>query len=721
MSNLLYDDYYVMTLSNDNYTLDATTKGAFAGNGKITFYNSMHKIGCDQTIISIGDASSSFNQIGKYKNNIVESFNMCDIRLFTPIDNSNITYSLNSQTLNMLTGQCSSIFSVNSNDIHIATVENNITPLRQFPYCVLQRVSVTAETSFDSLDIHHIIQSSTDITNTDYNNNVIFNEKIYDDKGLYIMNAKGIHKDTNTSIACASCYLNTSNCLGFNVLFKKQGCHQQLRYSPVEESETITFDILTATMTSADFPEPLEEVKRILMNIAFREPQQDSLVEQLENDSSNEWYTLWSSDILINHKLNISIEEQQRILRIRRYVRQSLYSIFCCVRLGINAEVNPLHLSYIDTNGNLFYDSDIWLVPTLLFLSPPIAKTLLEFRYKGLEQAVQLAASYGYKGSKYPYQNDVLGYKTLYWDVASPLHIFNNAIIAINAWNYFRLTQDIEWLQSKGYPIMKNTADFLVGNLTPSYGMMNIIGLGGRTSENHAFTLYATKLALKYTIQATIQLEYTIKTSWQVAYQNIKYPLYEEDVDNYDVISYDSTYTNDESLQILDPLLILLSYYSEIYFQSNTGTRDYTSIIRNLQYYENSISQNYQSHPINLILIACMYGLISQADISYLSDFFDKIDVIIDECGNKDYWGNLMSDPKNGIDIALHGLFIFMFITVIGGIEVVGGVNEGKIRYMDYGIKSTNQVNLPSTWRNVVFSGIGGNQELYIVTNSISN
>lgn len=712
MSNIIYDEFYTMNLTNNNYVLNESTKGAFSGNGKIAFYNSMHKIGTDEPVIAVGNLD--FDQIGKYRNNVVPTFRMNDIRLFTPFENSNIQYVLQNQSLNMLAGKCSSTFHVLSNNEHLATVQSEIIPLRQFPYCILQKISITPQVNMAVLDVHHLIYSHSNITNTEYNNNVIFNEAIYSDKGLYMMNATGYNTSVKTTLACASCYLNTQNCLGFNVLSKKHGCHQQLRYSSVIQAEAFSFDILTVTMTNNDFPDPLEEVKRIIMNIAFRESEQDSLVEQLENDSSNEWYTLWNSDILLNPKENISEEDRARVLRIRRYIRYSLYSIFCCIRLGINAEVNPLNLSYVDTNGNLFFDSDIWLVPTLLLLSPPIARTLLEFRYKGLEQAVQLAASYGYKGSKYPYENDILGYKGVYWDVASPLHIFNNAVIAINAWNYYRLTLDLDWLSSKGYPILKNVADFIVSNLTPDYDMVNIIGLGGRTSTNHAFTMYVSKLALKYTIEAGNQLQYRSKTTWIDAYMNMQHPILEDDYK--DIILYDSTYTNQDTLNILDPLLILLPYYNELY--TNIYTQNMTNTnVRIMNYYEDTIAPTFQSNPINLILIACVHGLISQVNTEQIQNFYDKLDLIIDTCGQTDYWGNL--SRHDGVDIAICSLFVFMFLSVCGGIYIKGGIDNSGTRYADFSIVSENQKNWPDTWRNIIFSGIGNEQDLKIITNQM--
>lgn len=715
MSNLIYDEYYNLTLSNNAYDF-SNFKGAFAGNGKIALYNSMNKIGTDQIVISVGEAT--FDQVGRYKNNVIEGFSMNDIKLFTYEDNSNITYTMQSQSLNMINGSCTTTFEVSSNNILNFAVESTITPLRQYPYCVLQSLSFTPNSNLQSLDIYHMMRPHEKLTNIEYNNNTFFNDKIYADKGLYIMNAKAFTPELNSTLSCASCYFDNSNILGFNVLNKKEACYQQMRYNFLLDGITTTFHILTILMTSNDFPDPVDEVKRILMNVAFKNEDTDNLITTLNNDNGTAWYQMWSSDIELRPKEEATIEERDRVIRVSRYIRQSIYNIFCCVREGINSEVNPLSLSYVDTNGNLFYDSDIWLLPTLLLLKPQVARTLLEFRYKGLEQATQLAASFGLKGSKYPYQNDVVGYKNLYWDVASPLHIFNNAVIAINTWNYYRLTIDKEWLINKGYIIMKNVADFLVSNIDSSRNMNNIIGLGGRISTNHAFTKYATRLALKYTIEASYELNYIPKQLWLDNYLNMDVSYYSGQ--NYDVIKYDSTFTNSEELNILDNLLIFLPYYSYLYFNNNNNpVRDHNSVRRNIEYYINTISADFLDNPLNNILKTAIYGLIAQSDTSYLSTFYNELDNIIDTNGQHDYWGHLVTDIKNGVDININGLYLFMILTIMGGFHIKGGITEGKFYYEAYGLCNCFSTNMPETWNNIVFSAIGNNQELFNILNNI--
>lgn len=714
MSNLLYDNGFIVTLSNNNNNF-AGYKGAFAGNGKLALYNSMNKIGTDQIVISVGDVT--FDQIGKYKNNVIEGFGMNEIRIFDH-SNSNIVYAMQSQTLDFSTGRCSSVFNVNSNNDVNVNVTSTVTPLRQFPYCVLQTVTIKPSSNMASLDIVHMFQANTSFTNMEYNNNTFFNDKIYSDKGLYIMNAKAYHPELQCQVCCASSYFNNSNILGFNVIAKKEACYQQFRLNNLVAESNYNINILTTMMTDKDFPHPLEEVKRILMNIAFKITDVNALINQLNIDNDAAWQNLWISDIQLNPKLNITQPERDRVMRIRRYIRQSLYTVFCCVREGVNSEVNPLSLSYIDTNGNLYYDSDIWLIPALLILKPSIARTMLEFRYKGLEQAIQLAASFGYKGSKYPYENDIVGYKSLYWDVASPLHIFNNAIIAINVWNYFRVTVDKEWLSNKGYIIMKNISDFLVSNINDAFDMPNVVGLGGRVSTNHAFTLYATKMALKYTIEASYELNFAPKQAWLDKYINIDME-YFTGLNN-DVIKYDSTYDNTQTLQIIDNLMIMLPYYSAIYLSGDPNhLRDYNSIARNLTYYENTASDEYTQHPLNNMLKASMYGVISQSDTTYLSGFYDKLDHVIDQNALKTFWGHISEDVSHGVDVTLNGLFLFIFLNIVGGMRIRGGITEGKFYYEPYSLYGPSFVNMPDTWKNIVYSAVGNDQELYNVVNNV--
>jgi trehalose/maltose hydrolase-like predicted phosphorylase len=728
MSNLIYDNNWLITLSNIEAIDMSSYNGPFSGNGKIGLYASMSNIGTDKTYVS---GNLNFNQIGKYRNNMIEGFNMHTIKLFHNL-NSNISYNFQHQSLDMSSGKIASRFTVESNNINMIDVTHTLVPLRQFPYCTLQTVEMTLLSDVPTLDVFHEMSGDARfISEMDFNNNVIYNERIYDDKGLYILNATGnvsrIGQDGKpVRLAGAACYLfegassNNVKNLGFNSYNNLSSCYQKHRYTDCGNGDVIRFHILGSQMTSMDFSEPIEEIKRMLLNIAFKNENISSLITQINNDNVAGWNNLWQSDILLEPKTGITTDEANSVKRVKQYIRYSLYQIFSCIRDGINTEINPLNLSYLDANGNIFFDGDLWMVPVLLFLKPAMAKTILEFRYKNLEQATQLAASFGYKGSKYPYQNDVLGYQSMYWDVISPLHIFNNALIAVNVWNYYRITLDKEWLSTKGYAMMRNIADFLVSVITidesGNYNYKNTVGMSERISDNHAFTVYMAKLALKYTIEATYELNFAAKTSWINGFLNSDIETFTGS--NCSIIKYDDVY-NGEALDVLDNLIILNPYYSNLYFNPNYQCRDSNAIKNNINYYNSKITPTYENDILNNIILTSLNASVMQNDTNNIDNFYDKLIETLDE-NSKELWGYFGRVGNNsGNDVSLNAFLLMMFLGNIGGLRVQGGVTESKFYYEEMGIKGTYNANMPSTWKNIKLKGVGPNAELFNVVNNV--
>jgi trehalose/maltose hydrolase-like predicted phosphorylase len=723
MSNILYDNNWVMTLSNIGGDI-TTYDGPLTGNGKIGVYGSLDHIGTNKTYIS---GNLTFNQVGKYRNNMIQGFNMNTLKFFHNT-NSNIQYNFQHQSLDMSRGSVETKFVVSSNNINMLNVTHTLTPLRQYPFCVMQNVVVQTLQSISTLDVYHEMSGDANfIGDMNFNNNVIYNEKIYDDKGLYILNGVGnvsrIGEDGKPiKIAGASCYLfegvPVSN-LGFNVYNNLSSCYQKHRYSSLSNNSTFRFNILNAQMTSMDFPDPLDEIKRILLNIAFKSEDISVLRTNISADNKILWDNLWTSDILLEPKNGISEVEGDDLKLVKRYVRHSLFNIFTCIREGINTEVNPLNLSYLDSNGNIFFDGDLWLVPVLLFLKPSMAKTILEFRYRNLEQAMQLAASFGYKGSKFPYQDDVIGYRSMYWDVISPLHIFNNALVAINIWNYYRVTLDKEWLTTKGYAMMRNIADFLVSFITidgNNYNMNNLAGMSERISNNHALTVYMSKLALKYIIEASYELNFIAKTEWVNAFLNLNIQVVSEN--DCSVIKYDDAYTG-EDLDILDNLIILHPYYSSLYFSPNYPCRDNQSIKNNVNYFNERISSQFANDPFNDILLSGLNGSIAQVDTNTMSTFYTQLLETLQQHGTE-LWGNFNRvNSKMGNDVSLSAMFLMLFLTNIGGLKIYGGVTESKFYYEEFGIRGVYNANMPNTWKNIRIKGVGSTQQLYNVVNNL--
>jgi protein-glucosylgalactosylhydroxylysine glucosidase len=726
MSNLFYDDNWKISLSNLPGVDMGKYNGPFTGNGKIGFYTSMTDVSTTRTVLS---ANYTFNQIGKYQNNVIQGFDTNTIK-FIHNNNSNITYNLEHQSLDMSRGVVETKFVVASNNIPTLTTQHRVIPLRQYPFCVIQSVEFQVYDDTSTLDIYHEVGGSPSFINEmNFNNNVIYNEKIYDDNGLYILNAEGNLNRLNNEgqamkIACASCYLfDTDNeqfvkKLGFNVYNNMTKCYQKLRWSNLVSGTTYKFYVLSSQMSAYDFPTPLEEVKRILLNVAFKSQDTTIVTNIIASENLFYWNKLWESDILIEPKAGISTEESKDFSMVKQYLRYSMFNILACIRDGVNAEVNPLNLSYLDANGNIFFDGDLWMVPVLLLLKPDMAKTILENRYKNLEQATQLAASFGLKGSKFPYQDDIVGYTSVYWDVVSPLHVFNNAVIAINVWNFYRVSLDMEWLSNKGYIMMKNVADFICSIITiddvGNYNIYNVAGMSERISLNPALTIYLFKLALKYIIEASYELNFIPKQTWKNAFLNL------DITTNTGVpcglIAYDDQYDG-EDLDVLDHLTILLPYYSSMFFNPNKPCRDTQSILTNVQYYKDRLSTSFEKDPMNNLILANLYASVIQSDVTQIDNFYLALLKSLNE-NARDIWGffNRISETQ-GNDVSLNALFIMMFLTGIGGLQIKGGVSEAKFYYEEFKVQGRYYANMPNTWKNIRLKGIGISQELFNVVN----
>lgn len=725
MSNLYYNDAWLLTLSNVPGVDMGAYTGPFVGNGKMGMHVSMSNIGTQRTYLS---GNFTFNQIGKYRNNTIDGFNMNGIKLISNTSTA-IEYHFQHQSLDMSSGSIETSYVVSSNGVNMLNATHTITPLRQYPYCALQSVSITPLFNMDALDVYHEVNAdSRFIFDIEFNNNVIYNERIYDDKGLYVLNAAGsitklLQDGKPAKVVGASCYfMESSNVrnLGFNVYNSLNACYQKHRYLELTTNNTVTFHVLSAQMTSFDFAEPMEEVKRILLNIAFKNESIPTLISQIEDDNKAGWDKLWTSDVLLEAKAGITEEEANEVKRVKQYLRYSLYNIFSCLRDGINTEINPLNLHYIDTNGNISFDGDLWIVPVLLFLKPIMAKTLLEFRYRSIEHATQLAASFGYKGSKFPYQNDVLGYQTMYWDVISPLHIFNNALVAINVWNYYRVTLDKEWLATKGYSMMRNIADFLTSYVSVdeqgNYNINNVVGISERISNNHAFSVYLARLALKYTIEASYELNYLAKPIWRDTYLNID--IKNMSGDNCAVIKFDDAYAG-EDLDVLDNLIVLDPYYSSLYFNPNIPCRDGTSIQANYDYFANKVSSSYEDDALNNMIFTGLNATAMQTNTESVSGFYDDLNETLDENANE-LWGYFTRNSTfAGNDVSLSAAYVKMFLNNICGLKIQGGVTESKFYYEEFGIKGTYNAYMPNTWKNIKVKGVGTNSELFNVVNCL--
>lgn len=172
--------------------------------------------------------------------------------------------------------------------------------------------------------------------------------------------------------------------------------------------------------------------------------------------------------------------------------------------------------------GHVFWDTEIFLCPMLLYGYPKEARQLLEFRYKGLDGARKKARDYGFKGAMFPWEaartgeeetplyaalNIHTGKANKVWSGIKEYHV--TADIAYAVEQYYEATGDAGFMEECGYEIVFEAARFWVScakwdEKRQKYGIFDVIGPDEYTEhvDNNAYTnymaVYCVRMAFQY-------------------------------------------------------------------------------------------------------------------------------------------------------------------------------------------------------------------------------
>lgn len=505
------DDYYgdisydrsmnTLELTNMN---DKKYDGVNIANGKLCVKTGALPYETGESIISV---KYDFDHLGRYNNNVVQGFKYTDLRFFK-YEQDTVDVIDYSQKLNMYNATFTKSYKLKNNETgREIYIEHESLALQQYPYCFLQNIKIeNRESVAIDIPIYHILSHNDNLTEAEYYNNTI--------DGVHMFSGKGVDIERKITVY-------TNNAYKFNnVEVEAKGMSESANQFLVNipGSSSIEFGIITGMMSTSDFEGPERELMRILLNI-YDKP--------LKVEHNKKWIDVWrTADIVIHQKTNIEANELEDATRsteqFQRHIKYALYNIFSIVRDDVNVEVNPLNLSVIDNDGEIYWNSELFLVPVLLLLRPKCARVLLDYRYKQLENAKNLALAYGNKGSYYPYRGDVVYYKDIYWESGAPVYAFNNALIALNVWNYYRVTQDKYWLHEKGFSIIQNCVRFFQSLFDENYNLRSVYTMNNNVEENNAFTRYLIITVIKHYREACYEISFNVPPDIEKLYQNVK-------------------------------------------------------------------------------------------------------------------------------------------------------------------------------------------------------
>ena len=141
--------------------------------------------------------------------------------------------------------------------------------------------------------------------------------------------------------------------------------------------------------------------------------------------------------------------------------------------------------------GHIFWD-ELFIFPILNYRMPEITRSLLLYRYRRLGEARAAARSAGFQGAMFPWQSGSDGQEEtqeLNLNPRSQRWVPDNtylqrhvgSAIAYNAWQYFQVTRDVEFLQAYGAELILDIARFWssIVNFNDERGRYEIRGVMG--------------------------------------------------------------------------------------------------------------------------------------------------------------------------------------------------------------------------------------------------
>lgn len=219
---------------------------------------------------------------------------------------------------------------------------------------------------------------------------------------------------------------------------------------------------------------------------------------RIVDDHRAAWAKLWEKDIIIDG----SKRDQQAIHSCMFYLLES-------VREGSQWSLPPMGLSDCAFSGHVFWDADVWMFPALILQHPELARSIIDYRYNTLPGAMANAKADGFTGAQYAWESGYTGKEDTPGGLVYRYERHINGDVALAQWQYYLATGDINWLKTRGYPVLKATADYWVSRAKLSsekgyYEILKVVPPDENRDQinNSVYTNVIAKMNLEFALRA---------------------------------------------------------------------------------------------------------------------------------------------------------------------------------------------------------------------------
>jgi|GEM_PF-201240 len=223
--------------------------------------------------------------------------------------------------------------------------------------------------------------------------------------------------------------------------------------------------------------------------------------ERAQRENAEQWERLWEG-------ADVRIEGDDRA---QQYLRFCLFHLLqAAPRFTDRLSVPVKLLTGEYYQGNVFYDTDLYIEPFYLFTWPELARAHLTWRWHGLEAGRRIARELGYAGAKFAWQAGPEGEECLgRWWRFTHTNIHIDADVAYALMQYYWATGDEAFLGGAGLDILVETARFYAARAIydatrDAYDLRDVAGPdeGHCESTNNFYTNWLAIRNLRWAAEA---------------------------------------------------------------------------------------------------------------------------------------------------------------------------------------------------------------------------
>ena len=218
---------------------------------------------------------------------------------------------------------------------------------------------------------------------------------------------------------------------------------------------SISRKIATYTSKKDDVENPLESARELINSCG-------SCKDEMEK-SKMKWADIWKS-------IDIKIEGDRQSLKLLRLHMYHLLVTASPNTVDMDTGIPPRGLHGEAYRGHIFWD-ELYILPFYNIHFPEVTKNALKYRYNRLGAARKLAKEEGYKGAMFPWQSGSDGREESQilhlnpvsgeWDKDySSLQRHISIAIAYNTWQYYHVTEDLDFMKEYGAELFLDICKF---------------------------------------------------------------------------------------------------------------------------------------------------------------------------------------------------------------------------------------------------------------------